>query len=248
MLEIKGIDRPDPGCLEKLRVAGSAPCASAMRHRGIRNTHLQGLNVCKEGQDAVAGPALTLQFMPLREDLNEVGEYVNPETQINRLVLYDTQPGDIIVVDARKCLSAGVFGEMMLTYFAAQGGKGVIVDGAIRDWGPAQNLPLSFWMRGVTPNYHAQTDIYPHAANVPIAVCDVLVMPGDIIVGDQDGAVVVPKGLVEEIAEKVSRHNEWEGFSREKIKAGGELKDYYPLREELMPEFHRWREGEEKKP
>ena len=150
------------------------------------------------------------------------------------------QPGDVVVVDARGDMGSGVFGDMMLTYFKGRGGLGVIVDGCIRDFPKVQRLGLGLWLRGVTPNFHTQTRIYPFAVNVPIACGDTLVMPGDIIVADDDGAVVVPIGLAPQILEKASAHAEWEDFSRMKLLEGGDLRKYYPLTDEAREEYEAW--------
>ncbi|MBM3958033.1 MAG: ribonuclease activity regulator RraA, partial [Gemmatimonadetes bacterium] len=164
----------------------------------------------------------------------------DPEVQLHRHVLYHTQPGDIVVVDARGNLRSGCFGDMMLTYFKGRGGIGVVVDGCIRDFPKVRDLGLGIWTRGVTPNYHTQTDIFPFAVNVPIACGDTLVMPGDIIIADDDGAVVVPVELAEALLERATHHAEWEDFSRMKLRQGGDLRRYYPLKEEARPEFEEW--------
>ena len=104
---------------------------------------------------------------------------------------------------------------------------------------------LGLWLRGVTPNFHVQTDIFPFAVNVPIACGNVLVMPGDIIVADDDGAVVVPIGLVPELLRKASEHHEWEDFSRMKLAKGGDLRRYYPLDDEAQVEYEAWKQARE---
>ena len=161
---------------------------------GIRNAHICGPTARTAGR-AIAGPALTLQFMPKREDLYGEDEYAEPEKQLHRHVLYHTQPGDIVVVDARGDMKSGVFGDMMLTYFKGKGGIGVVVDGCLRDYPNTKQLDLGLWISGLTPNFHTQTDLMPFGVNIPIACGGVLVMPGDIIVADDDGAVVVPVKL-----------------------------------------------------
>jgi regulator of RNase E activity RraA len=133
--------------------------------------------------------------LPKREDLYNESEYDDPERQLHRHVLYPTQPGDVVVVDARGALASGIFGEMVLTFFAGRGGVGVVIDGCIRDSAQAAELDIGIWVRDVTPNYHAQTNIIPFAVNVPIACANVLVIPGDIIVADNDGVVLVPIAL-----------------------------------------------------
>ncbi len=149
--------------------------------------------------------------------------------------------GDMIVVDARSDMNSGIFGEMMLTYLAGRGGAGVVVDGCIRDAGAVGKLGLGVWVRGVTPNYHAKTSIIPFAVNVPIACGNAFVVPGDIVVADDDGAVVVPVRLAEVVIAAGSEHAEWEEFSRHRLSEGGDMRSYYPLADEARPEYELWR-------
>ena len=199
-----------------------------------------------QGQGAWPGPALTLQFMPKREDLYGDDEYDDPEQQLHRHVLYHAQPGDMVVVDARGDMASGVFGEMMLTYFKGRGGAGVVIDGCIRDFGRRQELDLGLWLRGATPNFHAQTDLMPFAVNVPIACGGALVMPGDIIVADDDGAVVVPVKLAEQVI-KAAGTRRMGGFSPRAAGQGGDLRRYYPLSDAARPEYEAWLKAKGKK-
>jgi regulator of RNase E activity RraA len=138
-------------------------------------------------------------------------------------------------------MGSGIFGEMMLTYFKGRGGAGVVIDGCIRDYPHAKDLGLGLWLRGVTPNFHTQTNIAPFAVNVPVACGDTLVMPGDIIVADDDGVVVVPVKLAPELLAKANEHVEWEDFSRLRLSQGGDLRKYYPLSDEARAEYEEWR-------
>ncbi len=232
--------RPSKEIVDKLAAIGSATASGEMKRLGIRNPHMIGPVARTPGQ-SIAGPAMTLLFMPKREDLYPDGEYVDPETQIHRHALIDSQPGDVVVVDARGSMTSGIFGEMMLTYFKGKGGAGIVVVGCIRDFPEAQKIDLPMWLRGTTPNFHTQTDLFPMAYAVPVACGGVLVMPGDIIVADDDGAVVVPQGLAEELAGKASEHAEWEVFSRMKLSQGGDLRKYYPLTDEARVEYEEWK-------
>jgi regulator of RNase E activity RraA len=179
--------------------------------------------------------------MPKREDIFSEDEYTDPETQLHRHVLYHTQPGDVVVVDARGDLRSGVFGDMMLTYFRGRGGVGVVIDGCIRDYPNVERLDLGLWVTGLTPNYHVQTDFFPYAVNVPIACGGVFVMPGDIMVADDDGVVVVPAKMAPQVIEEATKHHEWEEFSRERLFEGGDLRRYYPLHPDADPEYQEWR-------
>lgn len=242
MIETSDIKRPSKELIEGLALIGSATASAELSRLGIRDSHIQG-PVAWNHSNAIAGPALTLQFMPKREDLYGQDEYEDPEKQLHRHALYYTQPGDIVVVDARGDMSSGVFGEMMLTYFKGRGGIGVVIDGCIRDYPKVSKLGLALWLKGLSPNFHTQTNIVPFAVNVRIACGDRLVMPGDIIVADSDGAIVVPAELARQLYEKASDHAEWEDFSRMKLRNGGDLRKYYPLSEEARKEYEQWCES-----
>ena len=122
----------------------------------------------------------------------------------------------------------------------------MVIDGCVRDYPNVQQLDLGLWLRGVTPNYHTQTNIYPFAVNVPIACGGVLVMPGDIIIADDDGVVVVPIKLAPELLKVASEHNEWEEFTQLRLSQGGDLRDYYPLSEKAKVEYQAWRKAQGK--
>lgn len=240
MPPVNDITRPPRALSDALARIGTATASSELSHMGIRDPQIRGPMPLRTGR-SVAGPALTLQCMPKREDLYGSQEYENPELQLHRHVLYPTQAGDMVVVDARGDMASGIFGEMMLTFFAGRGGAGVVVDGCIRDSAKARELDIGIWVKGVTPNYHAQTNIIPFAVNVPIACGNVLVMPGDIVVADDDGVVVVPVALAPKLIESASEHVEWEEFARYRLSQGGDLRKYYPLTKEVEEEYQAWR-------
>ena len=240
MIETPDIERPSKELVAGLARVGSATASGELSRLGIRDPHIRGLSAWTRGK-TVAGPALTLQFMPKREDLYGENEYTDPEKQLHRHVLYHAQKGDMVVVDARGDMDSGIFGEMMLTYFAGLGGEGVVIDGCIRDSAKARDLGLGLWVRGVTPNFHAQTNIFPFGVNVPIACANTFVMPGDIIVADDDGAVVVPVAMAEQVIEVGGRHSEWEEFTRLRLSQGGDLRKYYPLRADAEAEYLAWK-------
>ncbi|MEX2375795.1 MAG: ribonuclease activity regulator RraA [Dehalococcoidia bacterium] len=240
MTHTPDIQRPPRELVAALAEVGSATASGELYKLGIRDPLIKGPVPFTRGR-RIAGPALTLQFMPKREDIYGEDEYSNREAQLHRHVLYHTQPGDIVVVDARGDANSGIFGEMMLTYFAGKGGIGMVIDGSIRDASKAFALDLGYWIRGTTPNFHTQTTLMPHAVNIPIACGDTYVMPGDIIIADDDGAIAVPIHLAEEVLRNGSHHAEWEDFSRLQLASGGDLRRYYPLVPEAEEEFEQWK-------
>lgn len=240
MTHTPDIERPPQELIARLARIGAATAAGELNRLGLSDPHIRGPVARLPGR-AIAGPALTLQFMPKREDLALGAEYDDPEAQLHRHVLYHVQAGDVVVVDARGEMSAGVFGEMMMTYLKGRGGAGIVVDGCIRDWPKVKQLDLPVWVRGTTPNFHTQTRIVPYAVNVPIACGGTFVVPGDIIIADEDGAVVVPIKLAPALAEVAEKHAEWEDFSRLRLSQGGDLRVYYPLSDKARPEYEAWR-------
>jgi regulator of RNase E activity RraA len=243
MASTQDIQRPSKELMQAFAAIGSATVSAELSRMGIRNSHITGPVPFTPGR-SIVGPALTLQFMPIREDQYGQDEYDDPEKQLHRHALYHAQAGDIVVVDARGDMGSGVFGDMMLTYFAGRGGAGVVIDGCIRDLPKVRRLDLGLWIRGATPNFHTQTAIFPFAVNVPIACGGRLVRPGDIIVADDDGAVVVPVAMAPAVLEKANAHHEWEAFSRLRLSQGGDLRRYYPLSDAARPEYEAWQRAQ----
>lgn len=236
----KDITRPPKHQIEALKAIGAATVAGTLAHMGIRQPHIEGPTSLHKGR-VMVGPALTLLMMPKREDLYSESEYADPEKQLHRHVLYHAQEGDVVVVDARGDMTAGIFGEMMMTYFKGRGGAGMVIDGCIRDYPGQRELDMPMWIRGLTPNFHTQTGLMPFDFNCPIACGGVTVIPGDIIVADDDGAVVLPAALADKVIAEASTHHEWEEFSKIKLMEGGDLRRYYPLHADAQGEYDAWR-------
>lgn len=233
------IIRPEPALCAALRQIGSATAAGELYNLGVTHPHMAGLTSWRKGK-CIAGPALTLQCMPKRQDLTDSQEY-STLGMLHHHVMYPTQPGDIVVVDGRGEMEGGIFGEMLLTYFTKRGGAGVVIDGCLRDWPDVQELDLGIWMRGVSPNHGLQNRLMFWGVNVPIACANVLVLPGDIIVADDDGAIVVPVRLAPTVIQRASDKRDWEEFTRLKLRQGGDIRNFYPLDAEAQVEYTAWR-------
>ena len=119
--------------------------------------------------------------------------------------------------------------------------------GCLRDISEINKLGLGLWIKGATPNFHTQTVQFPAAINIPIGCGGALVLPGDIIVADDDGAVVVPQAAAPQLVKKAGEHVEWEVFSRLKLSQGGDLRKYYPLNDEAKAEYEVWKKKQTKK-
>jgi regulator of RNase E activity RraA len=221
------VERPAPETIAALKHIGSATASGELHRLGYRNCTVVGPVPWTPGTTAV-GPALTLQFLPKRPDVYDDAEYVAPERQLHRHVLYQAAPGDVVVVDARGEMTSGVFGEMMMTYFKGRGGAGVVIDGCLRDIAAIKELGLGLWIRGATPNFHTQTVQFPAAINVPVACGGALVLPGDVIVADDDGAVCIPAAFVDEVANTGEEQERLEAWIVSKVEAGEKLPGLYP--------------------
>lgn len=238
----------DRDVAEGLRDVSSASASSILYALGIRDPALTGVQPLVRGTKII-GAALTLQFMPAREDVVQAvvaGSGLPDEFAATRSALWSVfdvvQPGDVLVVQAFGDLSTGCVGEMLVGYHMQQGGVGVVVDGCVRDVPILREHGFPVWSRGSTPNSATQGSLFPWAFDVPIACGGTLVLPGDVIVADEDGAVVIPRQLAPAVAEHAQHHEAWEEFSRMRIAEGGSLTRYYPLVDEsAWREYEQWR-------
>lgn len=234
--------RADKALLKEMQRISSATASAKLHQMGIRQTFMQGL-LPRQADQKIVGSAVTLQFMPQREDIVSgiAQEYVEKDSALWH-VMNIISPDDVLVVQAFGDPYTGVLGEMLISHFRNRGGVGIVVDGYIRDWPHVKHLNLPIWARGTTPNYASQSHLFPWAYSVPIACSGVLVLPGDIVIADDDGAVLVPVNVAPLLLESASHHEDWEVFSRMCIKQGGDLRKYYPLNEEARQEYEHWKQ------
>lgn len=235
--------RPPADLIQALHGVSSATASATLHRMGIRQTYMGG-PLARQAGAKVVGSAVTLQFMPQREDIASGLGQEQAEKVSALWAVFDTvQPGDVLVVQAWGDIYTGCMGDMLTTYFKGRGGAGVVVDGCVRDWPKIATLDVPMWTVGVTPNYASQTTLFPWAYNVPVACSRVLVMPGDIIIADDDGAVCVPVKMAPIVAEATLAHEEWEVFSRIRLLEGGALRKYYPLSDEGWVEYEEWKKS-----
>ena len=235
-------DRPDAELVEALRGVSTATASAILHKLGVRQTFIQGPTTRQPGAKVV-GTTTTLQFMPQREDIaSGLGQEYIEKTSALWHVFDSVQAGDILTIQANADPYSGCLGEMLISYFKGRGGVGIVVDGYIRDWPNVQKIGMPLWCRGFTPNYASQAGQYPWAYNVPIDCARVLVIPGDIVIADDDGAVLVPRAMASMVANGTRKIEDWEIFSRMRMAEGGSIWKYYPLSEEGEEEYIRWRD------
>jgi regulator of RNase E activity RraA len=239
--------RPDPALIGALHGVGTATASALMHRMGVRQTFIHG-PLSRQPGAKIVGPVVTLQFMPKREDVMAgLARQVTEERLETATALWAVfeavQQGDILAVQAYGDAYTGTMGEMLVTYFKGRGGVGIVVDGCVRDWPHLQEIGTPIWAVGVTPNYASQGDFLPWAYNVPVALSRVLVIPGDIMIADDDGVVVVPAGMAEQVLKHTLDHENWEEFSRLRLAEGGALRKYYPLNADGQAEYEAWRKN-----
>lgn len=237
-------DRATPDALESFASISSATACAKLHELGIRRSYIEGPEPLTTGQ-RVVGTALTLQFMPQREDMASGAgqEYAERHTALWH-VLEAVQPGDVLVIQAYGSRFSGCIGDILARYFARKGGAGIVVDGRIRDAGRIRELGIPVWSTGTTPHYASQSELVPWAYDVPVAVGGALCMPGDLVVADDDGPVVVPRAMAPRVVESARDHEEWEVFSRLRLDGGARLSDYYPLTPDSREEYETWRSAQ----
>jgi regulator of RNase E activity RraA len=224
--------------LERLRAAGTATLATQLFDRGLRSVVLDGVRPLG-GAVSFAGPARTLRYVPAREDVS-VHERISEPGYPQRAAVESIGPGEVLVIDARRDLRTATLGEIIVARLAARGAAAVVTDGAVRDAAgiAAQDLPV--FAGSASPGIHLA---FHHAADLDVVIgCGgVQVRPGDVLVGDADGVVCVPGGLVEEIAEPAAEQTRLEEFVHEQVRAGAPLVGTYPPSDEMREQYERWR-------
>lgn len=224
---------------DRLHHVSTATLTSQLLKRGFRTTFLQGISPLRPDLRLV-GYAFTLRYVPAREDLDLQVEYDN-RTNVQRIAVETIGPDDVLVIDARGDLGAASFGHIIATRIQRRGAAGLVTDGALRDTPRFRNLDLPAYSRAA----HATTSSvrhHPADMNVPIGCAGVLVMPGDVVVGDAEGVVVIPAKVAEDVAYAAYEQEMLEEFILSKVEAGEPITSIYPPDEKTRAAFAASRE------
>ncbi len=225
------------GAKEKLRSVSTATLTSQLLDRGLRNTFLAGLYPLRPDMRMV-GYAFTLRYIPAREDLAD--EVYDNSRNVQRLAVEAVGPEDVLVIDARGDVSAASFGHILGTRILQRGAAGLVTDGALRDTPGFRRLDLPTYIRAA----HATTSFVAHHPvdmQVPIGCGGAAVTPGDVVVGDAEGVVVIPAKLAEEIAQSAFEQEIREQYFQERVEGGAGIVGVYPPNEETLAAFELWR-------
>lgn len=226
---------------DELRQQLSSVSAATLTHqlqmRGIRSTFLAGLQPTRP-ELRLVGRARTLRYVAMREDVKDLA--IGGRTAQKQLV-ETVRPGDVVVMEARGVPDAGTIGDIFALRVKVLGGAGVITDGALRDTPSIRAIELPVYHL----SSHAATYGRQHMAysvDDAITCAGVFVRPGDVVVGDAEGAVVIPHALVAEVAADAVAQEEVEEFAIERVAAGDPTDDVFPLARSRRPDFEAWKE------
>lgn len=223
-----------------LMKVSSATVCTALFKRGLSRQYIQDVHPLHPGLPNMVGEAYTLRYIPAREDLNPITVF-NDRAHPQRKAVEECPPGAVFVIDSRKDARAASAGGILVTRLMKRGVAGVVTDGGFRDSPDIAQLPF--------PAYHqrpaAPTNLTLHQAldiNVPIACGDAPVWPGDVILGDAEGVVVIPAHLADEVAQEATEMTAFEDFVTEKVNDGRSILGLYPpTDEQSRSEFAAWR-------
>nr|WP_199173342.1 ribonuclease activity regulator RraA [Pollutimonas subterranea] len=232
-----------PDLRQKLATISTATLCTALFKRGLRNQFIQDVRPLNPALPNMVGVAYTLRYIPAREDLNPLTVFQNRDHP-QRVAVDQCPEGAVLMIDSRKDARAASAGSILVSRLMMRGAAGVVTDGGFRDSPEIAGLPF--------PAYHnrpsAPTNLTLHQAldiNVPIGCGDVAVFPGDVIVGDGEGVVVIPAHLAEEIATEAVDMTAYEDFVTEEVLKGRSIIGLYPATDEqARADFSAWRQAQ----
>jgi regulator of RNase E activity RraA len=232
-------ERVAPEILELARRVSTATLTSQLARRGFANTYMQGV-LPLQPDLRLAGQAFTLRFIPTREDLDPPGGETDNRTSKQRLAVESVGPGDVLVIDARGEVGAATLGDILAARILHRGAAGIVTDGAFRDSPSIRTLDLPTYARCQSP-YVSSRLHHPQDINVAIGCGGVAVLPGDLIVGDGEGVVVLPLAAAAEVVRAAFDQDEREKFILSKIHTGSSILGVYPPDADTLRDYEAWR-------
>lgn len=226
----------DAALLAKLAALGVATLSSQLRKRGFNNVHIDGVHPGRQGE-SFAGRARTLRYVPQREDLFAAhGGGFNAQKQ----TIDSVGAGEVLVMEARGDSTAGTIGDILALRAQVRGAAAVVTDGAVRDAVVTGDLEIPVFHGGAHPAVLGRRHV-PWESDVAIACGGTTVCPGDIVVGDDDGALVVPPKVAEELVDAATEQELREEFIAEQVRDGASVEGLYPIGTQWEDTFQQWR-------
>ena len=215
----------DQTTITRLSAISTATLTTVLLKKGLRNVWLRGTRPIRPGQPRVVGQAFTLRFVPAREDLATPESWASPIS--TRAAIEAMPPGCIAVVGANGVADAGIFGDILCARMARRGVSALVTDGVVRDLAGVLGTQLPVWCAGAAapPSVAGLTFV---GWQEPIGCGGVAVFANDVIVVDDDGAVVIPQALLGAVVEESVEQERLEGWIMQEVEAGAALPGLYP--------------------
>lgn len=229
-----------PETLSALRDVATSTIATLLYKKGFRNCYIQGVMPLNAGTARMVGPAFTLRYIVAREDTDPLEAFREPDHP-QRVAIETCPEGHVLVMDCRRDARAASAGSILLTRLEIRGGAGVVSDGGIRDADGTAGLTMPVF--AAKPS--APTNLTRHHAidlDVPVSCGGAAVYPGDIVVGDTDGVMVIPRHLADEIAQEAPPMEVYEQFVLEEVRRGCPIIGLYPPTDpDSLKRFEAWK-------
>src|SRR5580692_1135502 len=234
----------DEKTMARLSAVATATLTTVLLKKGLRNVWLRGPKPLRSGEKRLVGPAFTLRFVPAREDLATPESWSSPVS--TRAAIEAMPPGCIAVVDAMGITDAGIFGDILCARMKVRGVAALVTDGVVRDVAGVLGTGLPVWCKGAAapPSVAGLTFVNWQQ---PIGCGGVAVFPDDVIVVDDDGAVVIPQALLNEVVEEAAEQEKLEAWIMGEVQAGVPLPGLYPANAETKARYEAFR-GRSAKP
>lgn len=235
---MSGLTTPIRDVLARVPISAISTVLSRL---GIRHACMYGVHSANPNNARMVGQAFTLRYIPAREDLDHMAS-VSRDDALQRQALEQCLPGHVLVIDARGDCRTACAGDMFVTRLMQRGCAGIVTDGGLRDVGAIGRLAIPAFLQAPAA---PPTFIAHHAADidVPIACGGVAVYPGDVLVGDEDGVVVIPLAMVDEVAAGAQEIVDYDEFVDERLAAGASLIGLYPATDESRQAYRIWRDA-----
>ena len=227
---------------EALGRVSSATLTTVLFKRGLRNVFIQGIFLLNREAPRMVGEAYTLRYIPAREDIDQLGAFEG-RGHPQREAIEACPPGQVLVMDARRDATAATGGDILMTRLMVRGVAGIVTDGGLRDSQTIEKLPWPAYCGARS----APLNLVRHHAidsQVPIGCGGVPVYPGDVLVGDQEGVVVIPAKMAEEVAKEAEAQTLFEDWVEAKVKEGRSIFGLYPPDAQTKAEFETWKKAQ----
>ena len=223
-----------PEAVAALRAVSTATLTTVLLKKGLRNVWMRGTRPLRPGQPRQVGEAFTLRFLPAREDLATPASWASPIS--TRAAIEAMPEGCIAVADARGVTDAGIFGDILCARMARRAVAGLVTDGVMRDAVGVLGTGLPVWCDGIAapPSVAGLTFV---GWQEPIACGGVAVFPGDVVVADDDGAVLIPAALLDAVLAEAPEQERMEAWIMDEIARGLPLPGLYPMNEETRARY-----------